>query len=687
MTIQQLADGDAVEDWAHWPPPEPAGPAEHEERLEESLLEAAACGDVAYVDRMSGWWEFEDEEPLPGWEDADRVAADPAERLGREGWLAVRARGLNREHARFLAAVHQVGHAESDYDARGRPRRDGFAVDRVGAALGHSTAMAGSWLSLAEAVIERLPRVYEAMAAGWLDLAKARVLADDTREMPDDLAGTAVARVLPRAPRLSKPQLALALEVAAGELDPDWYRRREQAARSRVRVEWSRNRTGTGEVALRDLGAPATVAIKARVDALARELRHEARRADLGLGLPALRALVAQRLLEGSHVGLDDDALLVALVAELPAWAAELHGDSPEPPGSPDSEGSDTDGEGPAGEGPDGEGPNGEGGPNEGGPGDGGAKGSDGAGLAVLRAGTTELRVPLSAALGLDDRSGAVPGSGPLPACRARRALCELRTGDTPTEWRVVLVDDDGHLEYVLLARPDPPGSAGRTQESLRRRVHGLVIVELAAPTATVAALDPGEHPSWAHLIRRVQLQLTDLVRRGAQLGGPHHPATTRDDAHRRLPGAELARFVCVRDRSCIGVMCSGTAHDAEIDHTRDWGHFGLTVAPNLGPPCRRCHRLKHVGGWQLSQPEPGAFVWRSPLGATYTVAPRRVLEPALDPAPQADGRPRPVLGARRPPPVGDDGWVASRCQIPSAAGIPTPPAPRRVEEDDEPPF
>ena len=65
------------------------------------------------------------------------------------------------------------------------------------------------------------------------------------------------------------------------------------------------------------------------------------------------------------------------------------------------------------------------------------------------------------------------------------------------------------------------------------------------------------------------------------------HPATSTADAHRRLPGRELDRWVRVRDRHCIGPMCTRPAHRADVDHTRAWADLGLTVAANLGLPCR----------------------------------------------------------------------------------------------------
>ncbi|MGH3506748.1 MAG: hypothetical protein ACRDO2_06045, partial [Nocardioidaceae bacterium] len=68
-----------------------------------------------------------------------------------------------------------------------------------------------------------------------------------------------------------------------------------------------------------------------------------------------------------------------------------------------------------------------------------------------------------------------------------------------------------------------------------------------------------------------------------------------------------------------------------DVDHTLPWRpdtdpgppnpgpphHTGLD---NLGPLTRRHHRVKTHGGWQLRQPFPGIFVWRSPHGRYYLV-------------------------------------------------------------------
>jgi hypothetical protein len=63
-----------------------------------------------------------------------------------------------------------------------------------------------------------------------------------------------------------------------------------------------------------------------------------------------------------------------------------------------------------------------------------------------------------------------------------------------------------------------------------------------------------------------------------------------------------------------------------DLDHTTPYlssdrgGPPGQTSIGNLGPHTRRHHRLKTHAGWQVRQPEPGTWLWRSPHGRIYLV-------------------------------------------------------------------
>ena len=48
----------------------------------------------------------------------------------------------------------------------------------------------------------------------------------------------------------------------------------------------------------------------------------------------------------------------------------------------------------------------------------------------------------------------------------------------------------------------------------------------------------------------------------------------------------------------------------------------GQTRPDNLAPLSRKVHRAKTHGGWKLTQPHPGTFLWTSPLGFGYLVTP-----------------------------------------------------------------
>jgi hypothetical protein len=60
-----------------------------------------------------------------------------------------------------------------------------------------------------------------------------------------------------------------------------------------------------------------------------------------------------------------------------------------------------------------------------------------------------------------------------------------------------------------------------------------------------------------------------------------------------------------------------------DIDHTDpydDTGPPGQTRIGNLAPLTRFHHRIKTHTGWEVRQPFPGTFIWRSPHGRTYLV-------------------------------------------------------------------
>lgn len=92
-------------------------------------------------------------------------------------------------------------------------------------------------------------------------------------------------------------------------------------------------------------------------------------------------------------------------------------------------------------------------------------------------------------------------------------------------------------------------------------------------------------------------------------------------------PPQPLVDFLLARDRTCRFPGCRAPARLADIDHAQNWESGGATSAQNLGVLCRRHHRLKTHGGWQLESKSDGSCVWSSPEGKSYFVPARNILE------------------------------------------------------------
>lgn len=624
----------------------------------------------------------------------------------------------NRGTADLLRAMHVAGRATAGTGAR-RALLDDFSGDEVAGALGWSRSMASRWLDLADDLVSRLCEVLTAMDGGALDDAKARVVSEWTRDLSDDHAHALCADVLPWAPGLSVGALIERIQEVAVAIDPDWAARREARARTRARVVGGTNPSGTANLSGYDLPVDEAVEALARVEAIAAEVRRR------GVRIPVarLRATVYLRLLDGFCAGLDDDALVTALVAMLREPDEDGPGAGPPdrgpdgPDGPSDDEGTpDEEPEGPsddphgsaddtdeAGDGDDAAaddpGPHGDGPGEPGGAGEpvGDARsephgaspdGADADGspdlvddappTRGLRQGTVEVRLRLSTALGLDDLPARIPGWGVILAHTAGSILCARRDA----EWRIVVTDDQGRLLHVLLTRRRPRGPC----RARRGQRTGRGIVELQVPATLLAALVPSCHPDWAGLIAEAQDRLATLPPDGTS---PDRFATAPDAAARRRLRAELDRWVRVRDRFCVGLGCRRPAATCDLDHTRGWAFGGPSAAWNLGALCRHSHRAKHEGGWRLVQPEPGSFLWSSRAGVTYMAEARRVTEPLPAPLPCPRG-PRPLDDDAWPSCA--DGWLGPPDLLPAIPAVPAvpatgPPPPRRDPDDDPPPF
>ena len=219
-------------------------------------------------------------------------------------------------------------------------------------------------------------------------------------------------------------------------------------------------------------------------------------------------------------------------------------------------------------------------------------------------------------------------------------------------------------------SRPAGTGPPGRGYPGLQ--------VWLQVNPATLATLRESPPPGWEPVIAEIS------GKADTRTGAP-----TTADARKRLPGAALRRWIQIRDRTCVFPGCRVPAHRADADHSIQHAHGGETTHANLGPGCRHDHRLRHDGGWTITQTEPGHFTWTSPLGHVY----HRTPPPGLDELPD----PMPVTGddgddADEPAALSTQDWRTATCMEPElrrppAPPEPPPPPPPPSPEDDPPPF
>ena len=93
------------------------------------------------------------------------------------------------------------------------------------------------------------------------------------------------------------------------------------------------------------------------------------------------------------------------------------------------------------------------------------------------------------------------------------------------------------------------------------------------------------------------------------------------------VPSQLLADFLSARDRTCRFPGCSQSAKLGDIDHAVPWDEGGQTNRENLGYLCRRHHRLKTHGGWQIESSSDGSCTWISPHGKRFFVPSRPLID------------------------------------------------------------
>ncbi|QDG88573.1 HNH endonuclease signature motif containing protein [Pseudarthrobacter sp. NIBRBAC000502770] len=190
--------------------------------------------------------------------------------------------------------------------------------------------------------------------------------------------------------------------------------------------------------------------------------------------------------------------------------------------------------------------------------------------------------------------------------------------------WNGVGVDEAGN----------PPKGLADVQVPRAEVLVTVPVFSLLGATDEPAMLD-GYGPIPASMAR-------DLVANGAAsfyrvLVDPRDGAPLEIGRTSYRPGKAMRRWLRLRDGKCPFPGCNNNSLDNEADHLLAWHQGGTTGISNLGQPCPKHHRLRHVSRWRptaASKNEPPG--WVSPSGRKYRSEHQDWEPPELPPPLQA---------------------------------------------------
>jgi hypothetical protein len=211
-------------------------------------------------------------------------------------------RAQQRMASHFQAKVYEaMGSVVDSYEAlndNAELAADGAAME-VRAALRLTRRAADSEIGFSLALRERLPRVFQALMLGLIDVRRAKTIDYGTSHLPEETARKVVDRVIEDASRLTTGQLAARLRKLCVEADPEEAKQRFEEALEERRLVGEANETGTANLMGLDMAPEKVTAVTNRVNRLALSLntKTESRSID------QLRADVFLDLLLGNTHG------------------------------------------------------------------------------------------------------------------------------------------------------------------------------------------------------------------------------------------------------------------------------------------------------------------------------------------------------------------------------------------------
>ena len=188
-----------------------------------------------------------------------------------------------------------------------------FASDDLSAALNLTRQSADSELGFSLELRERLPRVWEMLDAGMIDVRRARTIVRGTLHLSENVAQQVVERVIDTAPRLTTGQLAARIRRLCVEADPEEAKKLYKEALKERRVVSEANPDGTADLLGTQLPPDRVGAITRYLDKTARGLKA----AGDSRTMDQLRSDIYLDLLQGKHRVAGRDRAVVDIQVDL----------------------------------------------------------------------------------------------------------------------------------------------------------------------------------------------------------------------------------------------------------------------------------------------------------------------------------------------------------------------------------
>ena len=442
---------------------------------------------------------------------------------------------------------------------------DDLVAAEIAPALHLAPVTAAIRIRTAVEISTRLPATLAAMCRGDLDKGRVLAIREAVAELDDDLTAKVECKVLPAGHDQTAGELRRALTKAVIAVDPEAAeRRRKYAVRDRSVSRWTR-RDGTGAIEA-VLSAVDSGEIYDLIDEVAR--RTKTTQDTRSMAARRADAFVHLFLGRDPHLGLDDDP---------PPGPAPSDRELPPDPADTDIR------------------------PEPGWPAGGGDD----------HQGFDQPAAPDHATgpVDQDERAWDEPVLG--EPVLGEPALVEPADLEPPGPTRSERISELAALALAAMTSRRPP------------RLPWVAINQTTGPDGTTVPVGElaGYGPVTSHYAQH-------LLAAGAAVVPPPTPSgrvPTAAQARTHDPPAWLDREVRDRDGTCRFPGCARAAHRVDLDHTVEFPR-GPTVRENLSGVCRRHHRIKTDGAWQLEQTTDGTgtMTWTSRVtGRRYTTHPR----------------------------------------------------------------